>query len=500
MMFSSRPTRRQSSRTSAVAAGILQTEICEQRLVLTPSVITPTGNFQTLTDTAGQNFTPEIQWTAEPAAVSYDLWVSSLESYDTVFVQRGMTDTFYPTDGLPLGKLRIWVRANFADSTSTPWSVSAQPINVTPPNDVAVDGATGTRHIVNDNTPTVTWNSPDLAHRFQIWLTDLSHNVSPRLYLVDNLTPTLDADGNEVLDADGNTIPQEIRSFEIPDQLEIGRYRIWVRAFDQSARNTAWSSSYTFDVGPAPTNLTPAAPTFQDSPVLGWDSVAGATHYEVYLSDAGSTTAYFRRTVAADTTAARQSAQIIRSVAGTPIVENGNDTVENTERPRLDSSGNEVPFYLPDGSYDFWVRAIYRDTTSTSNPVIYGAWTAATRFSTLVAPTITGPVADNGVVTDPTPTVEWSAIDGAARYQIYVHRFNTRPPFLEAESSVNSYTFETSLPADTYYVWVRAIDTRGNFSPWSAPYQIVSTGGAPLILTPTANTAVRINPTYFEWL
>ena len=109
-MFSSRPTRRQSSRTSAVAAGILQTEICEQRLVLTPSVITPTGNFQTLTDTAGQNFTPEIQWTAEPAAVSYDLWVSSLESYDTVFVQRGMTDTFYPTDGLPLGKLRIWVR------------------------------------------------------------------------------------------------------------------------------------------------------------------------------------------------------------------------------------------------------------------------------------------------------------------------------------------------------------------------------------------------------
>lgn len=439
-------SRRHRSQGSKGHSAAVQTEAVEQRLVLTPAILTPTGTVTTAT--------PEITWTAEPSAESYDVWISSIDAFETVRVERGVADNTYTPDAdLPLGRLRIWVRANFSDGSSTPWSTPAEAIIQAPPVVTGPVGV-GARHVTPDNTPVITWDSPDLAYRFQIWLTDVTAGTATQ-YTVDNLTPLLDDTGAEVLDGDGNVIPEEVRSFEIPNTLNVGRYRVWVRSIDQTGRLSDWSGAYSFDVGTPPENLSPAAPTFQTAPLLKWDAVPGATDYEVYVAS---------------------------QPYGVPVT---SGSFTQLYRETVSTNSFQIPKALNAGGYVFWVRAI---NITTGKSTVYGAWSEPAQFSTIIAPEIIGPVAQSGVVTAAQPTVEWTAIDGAARYDIYVHRFNTPSPYLQVQSSTDSYTFTERLPAGTYYIYVRAIDTRGNFSPWSNAYEIVATGGAPVVLTPVANS------------
>lgn len=498
MNFPSRPKIRAGFRRHQSVCGPAEVETLENRLLLatTPNLLTPTG---TVTEPA-----PRFTWEAVDNAESYDLWITSLESYETILVERGITATeFTPAEGdLSLGKIRTWVRANLAGGGVSDWSPASEAVMKAAPTLTGPVGQ-GARLLTSDNTPEITWTSSTLASRFQIWVTDLTAkaaaetaaagqpvdvSVHSQQYNVANLTPELDANGDPVLDANGDPVLQEIRSFVIPEdptnpdsaarELPLGRYRIWILAVDQSGGVTNWSAPRTFDVGPKPVDLAPDAPAFGESPPLMWDAVDRATHYEVFVAQTGGPSPYFRRTIPATANATRETTQVVQSVAGTPIVDNNNGVVESKEVPRLDANGNEIPFPLPKGSYTLWVRAIYM---ADGEPTVYGAWSDATGFSTLAGPVITAPVPDQGIVTAARPTIEWTKIQGAARYEVLVHKFNSRPPYLEANSSSTSYTFTEDLTAGDYTIWVRAVDTRGEFSPWSAPYAITTAGGRPVV-------------------
>ncbi|MEQ9406980.1 MAG: hypothetical protein RIK87_04610 [Fuerstiella sp.] len=512
MKYSSRSKSRARRHSSVSSPAEIDTLEARLLLATTPNILTPTGTVTTAT--------PEFTWDAVDDADSYDLWITSLETYETVLVERGIVGTtFTPTEGqLSQGRIRIWARANLSGGGTSDWSPASEATIKAPPTLTGPTGQ-GTRNLTASNTPEITWTSSTAASRFQIWVTDLTAkaaaeaeangepvavSVHSTVYNIPNLTPTLDENEEPILDADGNTIPEEVRSFIIrkdatktvgePRELPTGRYRVWIRTIDMSGQISAWSAARTFDVGPSPQNLAPAAPTFQQSPTLTWDTVDRATHYEVYVAQTGGTTPYFRYTVdAVDGTT--QSTQILQSVSGPPIVDNGNGVVEPHETPRLDADGNPVPFLIPAGSYRFWVRAI---NMGTDLPTVVGVWSSAASFSTITGPTITAPVPDQGVVTSAQPTIEWTPIHGAARYEILVYKFNSRPPLLEATSTSTSYTFTETLPAGDYTIWVRAVDTRGNFSPWSDTYAITTTGGRPVVTSPAADELVDF-PT-FTWI
>ncbi|MEJ7590878.1 MAG: hypothetical protein WKF77_04965, partial [Planctomycetaceae bacterium] len=129
-------------------------------------------------------------------------------------------------------------------------------------------------------------------------------------------------------------------------------------------------------------------------------------------------------------------------------------------------------------------------------PEVVGLWSLRSDFSTNPIPVITGPVGiesndpNKRIVTALRPVVEWTPVDKAARYDVWVERSDGKTPYLRTTSSTNSYQFEQDIEPGKYSVWIRAVSTDGQFSDWSTPFAFQATGGAPIITSPAANTNV----------
>jgi hypothetical protein len=111
MKFESISGKHRSRRSKSSVHGPALVESLEVRSLMT--VLSPTG---TISDA-----TPTITWEAVDNATSYDLWVTDGEQRTVQFIKYKLTATnFTPTTELNLGRARAWVRANFADDTSSP--------------------------------------------------------------------------------------------------------------------------------------------------------------------------------------------------------------------------------------------------------------------------------------------------------------------------------------------------------------------------------------------
>ena len=445
---SNRRTGRVKSTYSAAPAQIEQLEV-RQLLAAPPTITLPDlGDDGTIADS-----TPEISLEDMPAdAVSFDIWISSLETYSTVQVHTGLAGTsFTPTDPLPMGDVRVWVRANFADDTSTDWTTGFDFRIVDTPSITGPVGE-GTRNVVLDNTPTITWDAAPGALRFQVFLRDDTAVQGRQVTLL-------------------NT-DEELREWTVPDDeaLELGEYTAWVRSVDPSGRISEWSDPFKFDVGPTVNILGPDAPAFDSSPILRWEAVDRATEYEVY---------------------------VIEHDFDTPVTDG---SIAPIYRETVTGTSFQIPDELPDGGYAFWVRAVNR---TAGNRTVYGGWGSPTQFATLRAPVISVPSAvedgfPNPITTLAQPTIEWTEVDDAARYELWIDKSNSRPPYLQETTTTNSFTFDSRLPEGKYFIWVRAVSTRGEFSAWSAGYTLEASGGRPVITTPSQGDMVVDTP--FEWL
>ena len=439
--------RSRRSRTSLQAPAVV--EPLEVRSLMT--VLSPTG---TVSDA-----TPTITWEAVDNATSYDLWVSDREQQTVLFIQENIEATnFTPATDLNLGKTRTWVRANFADGSSSPWSlptdfiVQVAPVVTGPVN--PAPGELPTK--LADTTPTITWTSPPGALRFEIFLSDQT-NLTSSIITVKNLTPVLDEDGFAQFDENHEIIRQEVRSYELTDDLLMGSYRVFVRSLDDGGRLSPWSAAYNFEVAPPVVITRPTGVTFQNPPLLEWQAVPGATDYDVVLARA--------------------------SAPNTPLYNLKFRT----------GTSYQIPRTLVAGDYVFWVRAHRRVT---GRPETVGIWSLPSNFSTIRVPVITGPAGiesgdpNQRIVTDARPTLEWLPIDKAARYEIWVERANTKTTYLRTTSSTNFYQFEQDIQPGKYMVWVQALSTTGQMTGWSAPYSFEATGGVPIITFPVSGTNV----------
>ncbi len=135
-------------------------------------------------------------------------------------------------------------------------------------------------------------------------------------------------------------------------------------------------------------------------------------------------------------------------------------------------------------------------TVASNGPNYFGFVIGAS----LTAPTLTGP---SGNINDTTPEFTWSAVAGAANYELSVYNVTTNSHHAIYQPAVgtNSYTATAgeALASGRYRFWVRAIDTNGNLGPWSDALDFVvgAIPNVPTIIGPTGTTA-DTTPT-FTW-
>jgi len=442
-----------------------------------PTLLTPTTN--------NVGLRPTISWTPMTSAARYDVSVLQIVgNKGEVYRNQNVSGTSItiPND-LALGAHRVWVRSVNAAGVSGPWS---QPLSfnvATQANALAVQGVSMNARptldwadvpnansydmrLINVETGTVLANVSSLTssqysglstlppgkYRYFVrgntasatgqWSDGYDYTILsiPTLKTVtatNTATPTLHwnpvigAVTYEVylsdLSATGgakriaSVDKTNATSMPVPTGLALGNYRYWVRAIDSQGKMTSWSSPTDFKVETAGKITGPVGTTNTATPTITWKQVAGAVRYDVWVADK-SGNVYLRD----------------QNVTGT--------------------SYTPSKAFL-NGDYRVWVMPI--GTTAS------GQWSFAADFTVKVTPrpTLTSP----GATSNSTPTFKWTASTGAVRYELWVDRIGGASSVIhQTNVATNSYKPAMPLASGMYRAWVRAFDSAGIASVWSA--------------------------------
>lgn len=205
---------------------------------------------------------------------------------------------------------------------------------------------------------------------------------------------------------------------------------------------------------PAPTLTAPTGTIDDLTPTFTWSAVAGAARYDLWVNVFGSNDLVFRD----------------QNIAGTSFTLSA--ALQNEE------------------TYIWTVRGIAADGAG-------GDWADHEIFTTqlaadLAAPTNLQPSGTSGL----TPTFSWSAVSGAAHYDVWVNvRGSNELVFRNTNVNGTSVLSPVTLDAGQQYIWtVRAV-TAGNaggvwanHATFTAIPQGVPPAGAPTPLAPTGTT------------
>ena len=288
----------------------------------------------------------------------------------------------------------------------------------------------------NTSTPTLNWTSANDAQFFNVWLSNQTAGTSK----------TFQVDGSA-------------RSFTVPDELGIGVYRFSVQAVDYQNRVTPWSRFRQFNVTTRPELVRPGLATLQDPVTLEWKESLGATRYDVWVNQIDS---------------------------------RGNQSVFEIARDL--TAVTYTLTKVPEGDFRWWVRAYNDGASGKANAA--SQWSEPAEFSAGdIVPEITMP---RGISSGIRPTITWNDIDFIGRWEIQISSTNNQiPDIIDDQVRTNSYTPTVDLPAGDYFVWVRAISRRGEFTGWSDPVLFTTTAGRPSITAPATPTSDLLPQ--FEW-
>jgi GEVED domain/Calx-beta domain len=209
-------------------------------------------------------------------------------------------------------------------------------------------------------------------------------------------------------------------SYTPSSDWDLGRYRFWVRGVDADARPARWSRFEEIVVAEPPSVIGPVGGTFDTTPTFSWNPVSGAATYEVLLRD---------------------------RLLGTQIIEDG--VVSTNWTPTTELVG---------GPWTWHVLAVAQDDTRSF-------WSDPTDIYISGRTEVTSP---SGTTSDTAPTFTWRAVQGAARYDLWVDKVGGPTQIVREQNlTTTSFTPATPLPAGDYRVWVQAISVSGGESPWS---------------------------------
>ena len=270
-------------------------------------------------------------------------------------------------------------------------------------------------------------------------------------------------------DRDGVFEPSEAALTPVPNGTSNGTVSL---IFTASGTGTAGSTFARFrlstdDAAAAPTGaaidgevedhqitVLPPQVAFDPLPLFNWSAVNGATRYELEVSNLST-----------------GQVQISQP-----------ELVTNSFRP---------PAALPVGVFSWRHRAFVNGA--------FQAWSSPLSFAVLETggtPFITDPVTSS---VDSLPTIAWSPVLNATRYELWVNGTNKERAIHQTELTSASFTPRDGLPADTYTAWVRAFNGSTVLGGWSSPFTITLDSTGTSTLTEPIGSSTNTAPT-FGWL
>lgn len=309
----------------------------------------------------------------------------------------------------------------------------------------------GPAAVIENSRPTMTWEPVGGATRYDLWVNDLSRGIN-QLFRLDNL-------------------PADQTSFTPNQAMGVGRYRFWVRAYDDLEQPGFWSSGHDFRIRTRPSITSPVNQSIVATtsfPEISWTTVVDTDSYDLWVNNLTT-----------------GESQVIREM----------DLQTTSYASGLAS--------LPGGTYKAWTRARVQDeilTSRNNNEPVYvtGFWSRPVTFTVLTAPNITRP---EPATFDRTPTIEWDAVEGATNYFVWVTQRNPgeTPVVVLRDRFVDGTTRtpETDLEDGRYVVWVKAIAADGTESQWSAAREF-TIGGRPELRAPLDESTTSRQPE-FAW-
>lgn len=486
------------------------------------------------TATAGQvtspvgsstNAAPTIAW-RPTGSTNQRLIVTDTVTSNVVVDVSGIEGLSYtPPQGLPAGSYsaRIEVGGVPAAGGSSTFQIEAV---------TAGAQLTRTSNYESDPVPTFGWTAVTGATRYDLWVDDVSNSVTRLLYS-NSITGT---------------------AYQATRALEPGVYRTWVRAYNGSAAIGGWSTPLTFRVTTATTIPTITAPintTLNTLPTVAWNAVSNATSYSVTVSQGSATVQQYTVTdnwKTLDSVLAPGAYEVQVTANGTGLTSANTDTATFTvgtttgtlqlfgtsgtiinTRPTFtwpivdgatrysiwvnDDTNNLVATvfdseikttsYTPDdallpGSHRVWIRAF--DASGALTP-----WSAASPFivaETVGVPTITAPAA---TINSPIPDITWSAVTGAASYEVEVLNTLTgnTVDYSAAGITTTVHRPTSALPTGTYDIRVRSVDESGTAGTWSDLWRFdivpLAASDQTQLVTPLFNSTISGTDTLFAW-
>ncbi|MDA1014410.1 MAG: hypothetical protein O3A00_08165 [Planctomycetota bacterium] len=391
--------------------------------------------------------TPTFEWTAAQGAAKYYVWVTDVtrrisgvyredDIIGTTFSFSSTTKPDTYSKKFPEGTYTWWVKAlnesyNPKASLATRNAESSAwlgpffvTIDLPIPAKVSITSPGTTTTTVR---PTFRWTASENVVRYDFWLNRLN------------------AAGTAVLERQVIRNPMlTTTTYPSPKDLIPGRYRLQVKAFNDSNEGV-WSDIHDFNVAPpiptAPTILSPllnAVGTTDDLfPNFSWTAVANAAYYELWInkidSQGGLVQARFYRLLPITTTSW------------------------------------EATFNFGIGHFRAWV---YGWNEGNQRGISSARYDFEIATATPTTPVIIRPTA--GVVNTNSPTLEWTAVANADRYQVYMRFLSTAQVVLNNQNiRGTTYVPDFGLPIGTYQFWVRAINLAGQYGGWSNPVSFV---------------------------
>ena len=408
----------------------------------TPTMIGPVG---TLTQAV-----PFFEWTIGANADHYELQVDNLTLNRIGFYTQDVIGTSHMAiNQFPEGNYRARVRTIAIDGTFSAWSNYTQfTIDIPAPAKPRLLRPIGD---IAESFPIFEWTSDENSKNHDLWVSNVA--TQQRVIYRTAYAST---------------------TYTHFDPLPDGVYRAWVKAFNAVGESSAWSDPVEFTIDApipvAPRISAPTPVTTNSTPQIEWNAVEGAAKYDLWVNSLTTGTGQFIR------------AQNI---------------------------SYRTPFFatseLPQGSYVAWVRAANGNNE-------FSPWSAGHSFTVDILPPATprmlgptGPIV-NLTITTANPTFEWTAVQRAVKYDLWVNNVTTGQFQIIRQQNIvgTKYLALNNLPQGNYRAWVRGINSANEVGEWSAVYVFTldePIPSIPVITAPVSNPAGSVenpNPT-FRW-
>lgn len=393
------------------------------------------------TQTITNDNTPAFSWQATADASSYQIQIDNGNGFISPERDVTQTGTTYTPPALADDAYSWRVRGLNSVGMPGPWSaVWRLTVDTTPPDAPRLTSPRD-RTSISDTTPRLTWRSVPGTSTYRVQVATTTGLSSP---IINDATLTRS-------------------NYLVPDNpsLAYGTYYWRVQATDAAGNVGPWSAinSFTVTILRAPSN---GDFSTDDTPLLRWAPVSGATAY--HLQVRGATT-------------------------GTIVIDK-----EGLTAPRFTAPA------LPAGRYVWQVRV---DTGSG-----FGSWTPQWTFTIATAlpaaPKLDSPANGWRDASQP-PALIWFPLDGGGTYRYQV-QIDDSPGFRNPEQDVMLGPGVTTLApgplgeSGRYYWRVRAIDAQDVAGRWSGSRWFALQGPArPRLSEPANRSSTGSTTPLFEW-